>query len=318
MPEEVDPIGIVIEADAEGKDLVPNGLTGGMRMKGRLAGGVRDKLTMAEMKARMSSMWKNGDSYLDIAETVSDEFGLEGDQRLKPNGIHYHIKEMLKYWKEQGLLNIDEKQAMVLTRYDQLEAIITEAYFASCQGKSTKIYEKQIERARSKDREEWIRESIAEERQKAKDENRKPDLNFLGEIESTLMDTSEKIKENERFEGSSSGDPRWTAQLIDINDKRAKLWNLHAKAGEISPDQELARLTDEARDERLKAVLVAALMRKTGNLGNLAPASPLGGFEEGENPKVPVAAAPLSQEDKAQALGINLDEDEMDFMENDD
>jgi len=324
MPEEVDPRGIVKESDIkEGRVMIGNGLTGGTRMKGRLAGGVRDKLTMAEMKARISSLWKDGELYANIANIVSDEFGLEGDMRLKPNGIHYHIKEQIKYWKEAGLLSIDEKQALVLTRYDQLEALITEAYFASCEGKSTRIYEKQIDRARSKDREETIRDIIAEERASAKSQNRKMDTKFLGELPDTLMMTAEKVKENERLEGNSPGDPRWTAQLIDINDKRAKLWNLYAKMGEDNPDQELARLSDEARESRLTAVLTAMLARKTGNLGMLAEPSPLGGHAEGETPAEQLQAQPLVspetieevREAEKQVIGNGANKDFMEGFE---
>ena len=275
MLSEIDPKGIVREDEMrEGMYKTSHG----PRSLGRLAGGVRDKLTMSEMKARMATLWKDGEFYSSIADKVSDEFGLTGEARLKANSISYHIKEMLRYWREVGLLSVDEKQAMALARWEQLEAMATEALFISMQGKSTKNYEKTIDRARSRDRAEWIREEIAHERVQATLRGVPIETHGTGGIEDVLEVTAEKIKEYERHEESSAGDPRWLALLIDIHDKRCKMWNLYSKPTDgRNPDQELARLPDDVRDSRIASVVTAAIMRKTGEKGLLAPSAPLGG-----------------------------------------
>jgi hypothetical protein len=266
----------ILRAEDDESKLAKNGNSGGMRIKGRLAGGVRDKLTMAEMKARISALWKDGATYLDIAETVSDEFGLEGDVRLKANGIHYHIKSMLDHWRNIGLLNIDQKQAMVLARWDQLESICLEAYFKSMEGNSTEYYEKQVTRAKSKDREEWFRQQIAEERAAAQQENRKPEVHDLTLMAEQLFVTDEKIKEWRRDEQTEAGDPRWIKLMIEINDKRCKMWGLYNKDKDAAnPDQEMARLADSERDQRLVAVLTAASNRVSGSKGLLAKPAPI-------------------------------------------
>jgi hypothetical protein len=288
---------VLVSDDLEGT--IKNGNTGGRRARGRMAGNRntgRDKLTMAEMKARMGALYKDGVSYVEIADTVSDEFGLEGSERFKGNAIHYHIKGLKDYWRAMGLLHIDERQSMILARYDQLEMLCMEAYFASCAGSEVRNYEKQIERARSKDREEILREQIRQEREARRnnftgDPRLKDNPKFQfeidnGELEDMMVTTAEKIKEYKRTEEHLAGDASWVKLLIDINDKRAALWGLKNKRGVDNDDQERARLTDEQRDERLAAVLSAAAHRRANISGetNLAPPSPLGGFAEGEDP----------------------------------
>lgn len=290
------------------------------RKVGRMAGGVRDKMTMLEMKAYMASLWKNGDTYAEIAERVSDEFGLVGDERFKANSIHFHMKNMLEYWRQVGLLHIDERQAMVLARYDQLEMLATEAYFASCQGKSTSNYKKQVDMARSKEREKILREQIAEERARKKSErtghgkdNPKFDFEFNdGELAESMLLTKEKVEEYTRHEETPSGDPRWVSILVDINDKRARLWGLLSKKGPANEDQERARLTDEQRDERLAAVLSAAMHRKAQGQTNLAPPSPLGGWTDEDQTTITEDGPALAQQgplgqDEDEELGPIID-----------
>lgn len=273
MAHEVDPFGVVRE-DESSKGLIKNGLNGKLRRLGRLAGGVRDKITMAEMKARMSALWKDGETYIEIANKVSDEFGLEGDARFKANGIHYHIKSLLAEWRERSMLSVDEKQALVLARYAQLEDICTNALFASMEGKETRYYERQLDKARSKKREQWIREEIKREREE--NEGNIDVGQDNGGMEDALVNMQERIKEYSRVE-MSAGEAKWMAFLIDINHKRAQLWNLLAKREVTNEDQEMARLSDEDRTERMAAVLRSALMRATEDKGNLAPPAPLGG-----------------------------------------
>lgn len=306
-----------------------DGRHGGRRMKGRLAGGVRDQHTMAEMKVRMSALWRDGELYHVIAEKVSDEFGLEGDKRLTANGIHYHLKNMKEQWRAMSLLHIDERQALVLARYDQLEMLITEAYFASCAGRSTKNFEKQIQQARSKKREKELQEGIREDyegRVNHKNKNNAA-LQFEfddGDLPETLVLTEEKIKRSRRREETPAGDPRLLAQLIDINDKRAALWGLKSKTIQTD-DAERAALSDEQREERLAAVLQTVMNRKTsgGSLANtnLATPAPLGGWAEGEGPDTPLmedTSPVLVSEVDEEVLGPEVGEDfefEFDFSE---
>lgn len=295
---------------------ITDGRNGGRRMRGRLAGGVRDKLTMGEMKARMASLWKDGETYLEIANKVSDEFGLVGDERFKANGIHYHMKNLLEYWRSVGLLHIDERQAMILARYDQLEMLCMEAYFASCTGTLTSNYEKQVEKARSKEREAQLREIIAEERERKKgsmNPNHRDNPMFQfdlsdGELADILVITSEKVKEYTRTEENLAGDSKWVRLMIDINDKRAKLWGLLNRKGPDSDDAAMAKLSDEQRDERLAAVLSSALHRRAKGAGdtNLAPPAPLGGWENQE--EIPESAKVVVVPDEPETVPEEEDE----------
>lgn len=293
---------------------------GGRRMKGRLAGGVRDALTMAEMKTSMAALWKDGELYQVIADKVSDEFGLTGDKRLTANGVHYHLKNLKQQWRDMSLLHVDERQALILARYDQLELMITEAYWASTKGKTTKNFERQIQQARSKKREEELREEIAEDRaSKVNGRNkRNPALQFDngdGDLPEILMLTEERIKRSKRKEQNPAGDPRWMHMLIDINDKRAALWGLKNKKVALGGDAEMAALSDEQREERLAAVLQQVIQRKATGTGNtnLAPAAPLGGWKEGEEPGMSLEPEVTVEEDEEEELGPVVEDDDEDF-----
>jgi hypothetical protein len=288
--------------------------------KERWAGGVRDKLTMGEMKARMAALWKEGESYVQIAETVSDEFGLEGDARLKANGINFHITKLKQYWRDQSLLHIDERQAVQLARLDQLEQLAMDAYFVSCQGSTTSNYEKQIDRARSKDRERMLQEQIAEERERRKanlhgNVRDNPKFQFEindGEIVETLITTHEKIKEYERRDERPAGDPKWVAIIVDIWDKRNKLWGMYNRTGPDSDDAERARLSDEQRDERIAAVLNAAINRRREiTETNLAPIEPLAGFDEPQDTAIEDFVEQQKYEQEAEAMSLGEKEEEV-------
>lgn len=291
MGDGVNPISVIRVDEAE-KGLIVDGANGGTRKKGRLAGGVRDKLTMGEMKARMAALWKAGDTLPEIAAKVSDEFNLVGGERFSSGSIGYHIDRLKKYWRDVGLLHIDERMSMILARYDQLEMLAMEAYFASCGGRSTTHYEKSSNRARSKEREKLLLEQIQEERERRREElsgNKKDNPAFQfefdnGELEDILITTEEKIKEYSRVDTNLAGDPKWVSILVDINDKRAALWGMKNRRGPSNEDQERAKLSDEQRDARLAAVLSAAAHRRAQGQQetNLAPMAPLGGWEEGD------------------------------------
>lgn len=325
MGDGVNPYEIVLASDGPHKEIATNGTKVGKRRKHRLAGGVRDKLTMAEMKARMSALWKEGDTYPEIAQKVSDEFGLVGDARISSNGIAYHIKHQLEYWRTMGLLHIDERQAMILAKYEQLEMIATEAYFTSCQGKTTTHHQKQTERARSKDREAILLEQIRAERERRQENQRGTQPTFdpiynEEELKDSLAIVQQKISKYTRKEENLAGDPKWVAILIDINDKRAKLWGLHSRKGPDSDEAERARLTDQERDERLAAVLSAAASRKQqqGDT-NLAPPAPLGGWkEEDDVPTEPIQVnAELVDPDEELGDEVIPEEFQFDFTEED-
>ena len=328
MGDGVNPKEILLTTDNIDGTIV-DGKNGGRRMKGRLAGGVRDQLTMAEMKARMASLWKDGALYIDIAATVSDEFGLEGSHRFNANSIHYHIKNLKKYWRDIGLLHVDERMSLILARYDQLEMLAMEAYFASCTGRNTTNYEKSIERARSRDREKILREQIQQERERRSEElhgnqKGKPQFEFQfddGELEDTLVTTHERIKEYSRQEDNLAGDPKWISILVDINDKRAALWGMKNRRGPTNEDQERAKLSDEQRDQRLAAVLNAAIGRREKSKTNLAEMAPLGGWTEtDENPNTTTDTieVPVDTEWEVPKVTIDGDKFEFDFSEDED
>jgi hypothetical protein len=258
----------------------------------RMTGGVRDKISQGQIKARIAGLWRNGETYKDICSIVNDNFDLTGSDEITPHTIGHHIKEMIGYWREKSLAHIDERQAMTLLRYDQIEQLATEAYFASMGGKRVRNYEKQIERANSKPRKDAIKKQVIEEAEELERFEKSPKLFQDGEIMETLQITAEKIKHYSRHEENPAGDPRFLAIMIEINHKRSQLWGLLNKGEQSTSDQELARLSDDDRTERIAAVIAQAKSRATGDRGNLAPATPLGGFKEGEEPAPELKADP--------------------------
>jgi hypothetical protein len=298
--DEVDPKLVTVETNGNGfhapKD-VRRSIQRSRSSDGTVSG--RDKLTMAEMKAQISNMWKHGDKYLDICEAVNDQFGLEGDERISVHDIKYHINTQINFWRQQGLLNIDEKQAMILARYDQLEMIATEAYFASCQGSRTYHFRKQEHRARSKEMDKTILKSILGKNRKIKEKGKKPKTHEAGDLMDNLILTQQKVDETSKMEERPAGDPRWLALMIEINNKRAQLWGLFSRAEQSSQEQEFARLPDEVRERRMAAILQQAQARRNKNIGleALAPSSPLGGFKPEDVPKGPIVPEVLPPED---------------------
>lgn len=294
----VDPTAIVrVDEDVLGLEPTPSG-NGKVRRRrrDRFNGSGKDKITLAEMKSFMTAYWRDGDTYVEIAEKVSDQFKLEGDDRIGASGVHYHIKSLLKTAQKQALLHITERQALILARYDQIEMLVTEAYFASMET-TTMNYEKLIKQAKSKVREKQLAEDLKREKERVfkvnlerKDKHRAlikgnfPD-SIIGDLPELMEMTAKNLKKFSRVESRPAGDPRWVAMLIDITNKRAQLFGLLNRTDNTNPDQELAKLSDEERESRMAAVLHAAMSRKTGDKGLLAPASPLGGFSEGQKPE---------------------------------
>lgn len=284
----------------------------------------RDKLTMALMKASMTAYWKDGNTYVEIAELVNDEFHLEGDDQIGAHNIQYHIKRQLEMARKQSLLHISERQALMLARYDQLEFMCMEAYFASCQGTNTKHYEKIIKKARSKDREKQLIKDRKREqdrvdrinKKRAKEHRKtiKPRFSdpIVGDLPDILITTSEVIKEYGRSETKPAGDPRWVAMLIGIAEQRSKLWNLVNRSDIANADQELAKLPDEERRSRMAATLHAALSRRTQDVGALAPPSPLGGFIKGDEPTIAEQITIVEPDDPTEETDIPVVEWEWD------
>lgn len=270
------------------------------RKKGRLAGHHRDKQTQAQMKAEIASLWRDGESYPVIAETISDRYGLVGKERISGNGVHYHVKRMLQYWRQQGLARMDERQAMCLARLDQIESLAVEAYFASMEGKRTTQYNKQIERARSKEREQQILDAEKRKREGTKVRVRNAPSDYkkdggnsaaqtaeTGELEDLMVVTQEKINRNIRMEENQAGDPKYLAIMFNCNRERAKILGLYQQTQSLNQDQESAKLSEEDRMERVATLLSNAKERRQATANMLADPAPMGGFQDGDNPPKP-------------------------------
>lgn len=263
----------------------------------------RNKMELAEIKASMAALWKQDNTYVEIAMKINEEFNISEDETFSANSVSYHIKSLLDANRKSAMLHINERQAMILARYDQLEMLATEAYFASMESKTTH-YERMIKRAKTKDRMQEMVKSLERGRKAVDNENKKraknhrPKIKFqepdpiIGEMPDILQQTAENIKEYSRLEEKPAGDPRWIAMLIDITDRKAKLFGLLNRSDVANPDQELAKLSDEERRARMAAVLHTAMTTRTQDTGMLAPAGPLGGFKEGEEPISIIKADP--------------------------
>lgn len=265
--------------------------------RGRLAGHQRDKQTQAQMKAEIASLWRDGESYPVIAEVISDRYNLEGPERITGNAVHYHVKRMLQYWRQQGLARMDERQAMCLARLDQIESLAVEAYFASMEGKRTTQYNKQIERARSKEREQQILEAEKKSREgdkirvrnspsdnQAWGPNKAAKMAETGELEDLMVVTQEKINRNVRLEENQAGDPKYLAIMFNCNRERAKIFGLYQQVNALNPDQESAKLSEEDRMQRVATLLSNARERRQASANMLATPAPMGGWKDGERP----------------------------------
>lgn len=285
----------------------------------------KDIMTQAQIKASMAGLWRDGTSYDDIAERINEEYGTN----LAPSSIQNHIKSMLRYWRNLTLARVDEKQAMVLAKIEQVEELATMAYFASMSGKTVTMVQKQIDRAKSKENEKELRKRTKKERRDMKKARGKHAedvpliVNDDGGLLDSLIITQEKIKEYIRKEENAAGDPRFLQIILDCNNRRAQIWGLFNNKTPEDADSAMVKLTDEDRQKRLEAILNTAAQRRSADVGALAPASPLNGFgvdEEG-NDLTPDDAGPVLQEEffnELEALPEDddlLDDDDLDEYE---
>jgi hypothetical protein len=255
-------------------------------IRGRNAGTTRDKLAQAQLKASIAGLWRDGNAYQEIADRINDQYGLN----MTKDGVKYHITTQLEYWRKLSLSRIDERQAMLLARLDQIEQLAIAAYFSSMMDREVTNYEKQIERAKQQPNKVELQKRIRKERTdiaRAKHKGEQVEMPFQedGELGDSLIVMSEKIKEYLRTETNPAGDPRFLQIMLEINKQRAQLWGIWNRKEEDSNDMSLTKLTDEDRYKRLAAILDTVAQRRTKDVGALAPAAPLGGFDEGAEPE---------------------------------
>lgn len=310
---EVDPLTIDKDYQQYGAVVeMPLSIRNGVKYKKeRVAGNVRDSLAQAQLRAGIAALWRDGEGYQEIANQINDSYGLS----ISKNAIHYHVKAMLAFWRKLTLARLDERQAMLLARIDQIEMLACEAYFQSMQGRMTNMHEKQIERAKSNDTKKKLQKNIRKEREDIKKNKKNArdrakldiDYNEDGDIFDILVTTSEKIKEYARNEENPAGDPRFLQIMLDCNKQRAQLWGMLNRKDAESDDKNIAKLTDEDRANRLAIILHDVAVRRTKNTGALAPTAPLGGFKDNEGNPLPVP------EDAGPVLeGAFFDDDEED------
>lgn len=269
------------------------------RRKGRLAGGVRDRILMAQMKAGMAALWADGHSFKEIAERVSDFYELEGDHRMTDKSIQYHLRNMLLYWQQKGLALIDERQAAVLARFEQIESLAVEAYFASMEDESTTHISSQIEKGLSYNGQ---RETVKGNRGRSEKNKtrqgkayRDPKLFIDGTTDAEdnpldisswgddLVVVSHKTNESTKIKQNNAGDPKFLNIMVNINAQRARilgLFNRTDRGGDAT--SEAAKLSDEQRQARIATILSAARERRNKSANMLADAAPLGGHADGE------------------------------------
>ena len=264
----------------------------------------RKRLRQAQMRSTIAALYAGDNTIAAIIEMTQEEFGL--DEPLSVSQVKGHIKAQVDYWRIQGLKHIDDKQALVLARIDQIEELATNAYFLSMQGRMTYNFERQIERAREQKTQEKRRERIFT-KSKPKDiideelwaetgeEVRTREAQEIlegeapnGNIEDFLVTTSEKLKEYKRFEDTGAGDAKFLAIMLDCVDKRCKLWGLYIRdKNQENPDSAFAAMSDTDKFDRIGVLLQGAKERLALNPGEsvtesdpLAPQAPLGGFLE--------------------------------------
>lgn len=283
-----------------------------------------EEVTQAQIRAEMAALYKEGESHAEIAERLNEKYGLQGPYRMTSGTISKNISALKSYWRAVGALHIDEKQALLLSRLDYLEAICINAYFASCEGKRTSYYERQLDRAKSKERQKNIKEDLEAEREgrvskRAKDNpvQKAKELMFsdLGNDEENVTVLAEKIKKFERTETSMAGDPRWMAQILNITEQRAKLLQMYNRKAPDDEDVKRAKLSDEERRQRFAAVINQVAIRKQIESGatNLAPAASLGGTRA-DQPTVK-ELAPLPEEVLGEEATFEFDFSEVDRAE---
>lgn len=316
----VDPLIFSREDEANGARILTKDQNGVVRYKrrGRTTVGMRgkDNILMAQMKADMAALWANGDKYDDIAERISDRYNLDGDQRITSYTIHYHIKSMLEYWRQKGRALIDERQAIILARFDQLEALALEAYFESKQGQTTKSRERQIDRIRDKDQ---VSSALEREREGRDGNKRKKEL-FIetGDLSDNdiYLELHQRVKKTTRTTDNHPGDVKFLNLIFSINRERGKILGLYNRKDQPDGDREAAKLSDEQRQDKLLTLISAARDRHEKKASMLADPSPLGGFPEEKGvPDIPMEDLDDSIEVPAE---IEWDDSEVDEVDWDD
>lgn len=305
---EIDPVSFTREDEHYAGLLPTMNPKGGvsLRRPGRMAGGVRDKITQGIMKASMAALWRDGDTYVEICRKINEQFNLDPEtEAISPHTIHYHVKSMLDYWRQKAAARIDERQAAILTRFDQVEALALEAYWASCEGKSTQQKNKQITRARSDERldnqvkkEVATREGMFNGRSTENTRNKKFSWATDGDLEGledSLSEVQERIQNNVRTESNHAGDVKFLSLVFQINRERAKILGLYQKRDVDDASGQAALMSDEQREARVVNILKAARERREKQANMLADPAPLGGFQEdveGDPDNVVIRRAP--------------------------
>jgi hypothetical protein len=304
---EIDPISFTREDEHYAGLLPTMNPKGGVsiRRRGRMSGGVRDKITQGIMKASMAALWRDGDTYVEICRKINEQFDLDPEtEAITPHTIHYHIKSMLDYWRQKAAARIDERQAAILTRFDQVEALALEGYWASCEGKSTRQKNKQIIRARSDERlgqqvkkEADKRDAMFNGRTTENTRNKKftwAEDGDLEALEDSLSEVQERIQNNVRTESNHAGDVKFLSLVFQINRERAKILGLYQKRDVDDASGQAAMMSDEQREARVVNILKAAKERREAQANMLAEPAPLGGFqeEEGDPDNVVIRRAP--------------------------
>lgn len=270
---------------------------------GRIAK-ARERKAGGQLKATVMALWAEGANHVEIVESVNEQFELEGEMRVTPLHITKYVNKMLEFWKDKSLSHVDTKMAMTLTQYNLIEQMATEGYFASMKGKKTTNYKQKINSAKAKRAPDKVREALERERLAQ-------GTMGIDEMKENVEVLAEEIQSSTMEQHNTAGDPTFLKILIDINYKRSQLWALLNRAEQISGDQEMAKLSDEARTERIASVIQQAKNRALGNQGLLAVPSPLGGFKEGEEPEgweTMSIDAVEEEEQMAQLDELNLDD----------
>lgn len=228
-----------------------------------------------EMKARMMSLYALNESASDIADTINKEFAPYGMKVVDAGQVRSQVKSRISYWEEKTNQSVAHKRAAVLARLDQLENLAMLAYFDSTSGKRTISYENVQKKMRSKDKAKAIALAIKEDIERAEREGVTWKPEEFGELPKLIEQMNDGIKELIKTEMSESGDPRWVSLMLEISKERAKLWNLYKDIETSNADQELARMPDDVRENRIAALLQNAKSRSGTLHTNLANTGPL-------------------------------------------
>ena len=248
----------------------------------------KDRIRKAEMKAMVLSLYRSDVDRKTIVSEVNAQF----NANLREEQVTKFVSDNVKYWKTKSLLFIEERQALVLARLDQLEVLAIEGYFASMEGRETTSYEQLINNLKKKDpatenkkraKAANVEEAQAEWREMTndwRDTNAKQIGMEFGDLPDMIEETDNRIKTLQRIESNPAGDPRWVAIMLECNKERARLWSLYQRPDVKNDDQEMASMPDDVREQRLVSILHAAKARVNPNMGHLAKPQPLGGFTE--------------------------------------